>query len=41
MAFSRQMASFIEAGISILEALEIVAEETASPIMRERIAEMR
>lgn len=41
MAFSRQMASFLEAGISVLEALEIVAEETASVVMRVRIGEMR
>ena len=41
MAFSRQVASFIEAGISVLEALEIVGEETASEVMRVRIAEMR
>lgn len=41
MAFSRQVASFLEAGISVLEALEIVGEETASDVMRLRIADMR
>ena len=34
MAFSRQLASFLEAGIPVLEALEIVSEETASEPMR-------
>jgi type IV pilus assembly protein PilC len=41
MAFSRQIASFLEAGISVLEALEIVGEESASDVMRSRVAEMR
>ena len=41
MAFSRQLASFMEAGISILEALEIVAEETSSDEMRAVILEIR
>jgi type IV pilus assembly protein PilC len=41
MAFSRQVASFIEAGISVFEALEIVGEETSSDEMRIRIAAMR
>lgn len=41
MAFSRQLASFMEAGISILEALEIVAEETSSDEMRAVIHEIR
>jgi type IV pilus assembly protein PilC len=41
MAFSRSVASFLEAGISVFEALEIVGEETASPVMRKRIGEMR
>jgi type IV pilus assembly protein PilC len=41
MAFSRSVASFLEAGISVFEALEIVGEETASEVMRTRIAEMR
>lgn len=41
MSFSRQLASFLEAGISILEALEIVAEETASEEMRVVIHEIR
>jgi len=41
MAFSRQLASFLEAGIPVLEALEIVGDETASEPMRVVIAEMR
>jgi type IV pilus assembly protein PilC len=41
MAFSRQLSSFLEAGIPILSALEIVAEETASDSMREVIDEIR
>jgi type IV pilus assembly protein PilC len=41
MAFSRSVASFLEAGISVFEALEIVGEETASVVMRARIVEMR
>lgn len=41
MSFSRQLASFLEAGISILEALEIVAEETASEEMRVVIHQIR
>ncbi len=41
LAFSRQMASFLEAGISILEALEIVGEETGTGEMRDVIADMR
>ena len=41
LAFSRQLASFLEAGISVLEALEIVGQETASPVMRIVIADIR
>lgn len=41
LATSRQLASFLEAGISVLEALEIVGEESASEVMREVIADMR
>ncbi len=41
MAFSRQVASFLEAGISVLEALEIVGEESSSDVMRSRVADMR
>ena len=41
MAFARQLASFLEAGIPVLEALEIVSEETASDPMRIVIDEMR
>lgn len=41
MAFSRQMSSFLEAGIPILSALEIVGEETASEPMRVVIDDIR
>ena len=34
MAFSRQLSSFLEAGIPVLDALEIVAQQTGSPPMR-------
>lgn len=40
MAFSRQMASFVEAGISVLEALEIVGEEVGDPAMRKVVDRM-
>ena len=40
MAFSRQLASFLEAGIPLHTALEIVGEETASEPMRMVIAEI-
>jgi len=41
MAFSRQLSSFLEAGIPVLDALEIVAEQTGSPPMRTVITEIR
>jgi type IV pilus assembly protein PilC len=41
MAFSRQLSSFLEAGIPVLDALEIVAEQTGSPPMRIVITEIR
>ena len=41
MAFSRQLSSFLEAGIPILSALEIVGEETASDPMRVIIEAIR
>lgn len=41
MAFSRQLSSFLEAGIPILSALEIVSEETASAPMRVVIDDIR
>jgi type IV pilus assembly protein PilC len=41
MAFSRQLSSFLEAGIPVIEALEIVGEETASAPMRAVIVEVR
>ena len=41
MAFSRQLSSFLEAGIPVLDALEIVAQQTASPAMRIVINDIR
>jgi type IV pilus assembly protein PilC len=41
MGFSRQLASFIEAGISILEGLEIVGEEIGAEEMKTVITKMR
>jgi type IV pilus assembly protein PilC len=41
MAFSRQLSSFLEAGIPVLGALEIVGLETGSPVMRAVIADIR
>lgn len=41
MVFSRQLASFLEAGISIVEALEVVALETTSDRMRDVIVDLR
>ncbi len=41
IAFSRQMASFIEAGIPLLEALEIVGLETADATMRKVAGELQ
>ena len=41
MAFSRQLASFLEAGIPVLEALEIVGEEAASEPMRRVVAAIK
>lgn len=41
MAFSRQLSSFLEAGIPILSALEIVSEETASEPMRVVVDDIR
>ena len=41
MAFSRQLSSFLEAGIPVLDALEIVAQQTASPPMRIVINDVR
>lgn len=40
MSFSRQLSSFLEAGISVLDALEIVGEEISSAPMRKAIAEI-
>jgi type IV pilus assembly protein PilC len=41
MAFSRQLSSFLEAGIPVLDALEIVAEQTGSPPMRVVVNDIR
>ncbi len=41
MAFSRQLSSFLEAGIPLLDALDIVAQQTASPAMRVVITDIR
>jgi type IV pilus assembly protein PilC len=41
MEFSRQLSSFLEAGIPILEALEIVSEQTSSSTMRGVIQDIR
>ncbi|MEO5900414.1 MAG: type II secretion system F family protein [Ilumatobacteraceae bacterium] len=41
MAFSRQLSSFLEAGISVLDALETVEEETSSVPMRKVVADVR
>jgi type IV pilus assembly protein PilC len=41
MGFSRQLSSFLEAGIPIVSALDIVAEETPSEEMRKVIDEIR
>jgi type IV pilus assembly protein PilC len=41
MVFSRQLGSFLEAGISVIEALEVVGAETTSDTMRAVIADVR
>ena len=41
MAFSRQLSSFLEAGIPLLDALDIVAQQTASVVMRMVILDIR
>jgi type IV pilus assembly protein PilC len=41
MAFSRQLSSFLEAGIPVLDALEIVAQQTGSAPMRIVINDIR
>jgi type IV pilus assembly protein PilC len=41
MAFSRQLSSFLEAGIPVLDALEIVAQQTGSAPMRTVIVAIR
>ncbi len=41
MAFSRQLSSFLEAGIPLLDALEIVGQQTSSPLMRTVVDDIR
>jgi type IV pilus assembly protein PilC len=41
MAFSRQLSSFLEAGIPVLDALEIVGQQTGSTPMRVVITDIR
>ena len=41
MAFSRQLSSFLEAGIPVLDALAIVAQQTGSAAMRGVITDVR
>ena len=41
LGFSRQLASFLEAGIPILDSLEIVAEQTESKLMRAVVIDVR
>ncbi|MEY2581958.1 MAG: type pilus assembly protein PilC [Ilumatobacteraceae bacterium] len=41
MAFSRQLSSFLEAGISVVDALEIVATQSGSTAMRKVVIEIR
>ena len=41
MNFSRQMASFLRAGVPILESLAVVSEESASKKMQEVVADMQ
>jgi len=41
MVFSRQLGSFLEAGISVIEALEVVGAETTSDAMRSVINDVR
>ena len=40
MAFSRQLSSFLEAGIPVLDALEIVEQQAESPQMRAVVADV-
>src|SRR5664279_5888017 len=40
MNFSRQMASFLRAGVPILDSLAVVAEENASPKMKDVLSDM-
>ena len=40
MNFSRQMSSFLKAGVPILDSLAVVAEENATPKMKEVLADM-
>jgi type IV pilus assembly protein PilC len=40
MAFSRQLSSFLEAGIPLLDALDIVGQQAETPLMRSVIADI-
>ncbi len=40
MAFSRQLSSFLEAGIPVLDALDIVADQAETPLMRAVITDI-
>ena len=40
MHFSRQLSVFVEAGIPIMEALEILSEETSDKLMKALILDM-
>lgn len=41
MHFSRQMAVFLRAGVPILEALEVISEETANKVFRQALVDMQ
>src|SRR4051812_22152415 len=41
MHFSRQLASFVRAGVPLLEALEIVREETGDKTLRKVVVEVQ
>lgn len=41
MHFSRQLAAFIRAGIPILDAMEVIGEESGNPVLRQMLREVR
>ncbi|MFA5890346.1 MAG: type II secretion system F family protein [Actinomycetota bacterium] len=41
MHFSRQLAAFIRAGIPILDAMEVIGEESGNPALRQMLREVR